>query len=164
MNIKNLFVMRHAQALNIQNNDWDRELSEKGILQALHSAEFLKTHYKIDKILCSLALRTQQTLSIMQESLNVSSVDNKLEFYTASEKDWLVDIMQQEDGINNLLIIGHNPSLSHLIKLLSENSHSQNEFSGILAPAEIAIIQFESKSWKDLMITKKTLTKIFQPN
>ncbi len=161
--MKNLFVMRHAQALNIQNNDWDREISEKGIAQALHAAQFLKANYKIDKILCSLSVRTQQTLAIVQDSLNISSVDNKLEFYTASEKDWLVDIMAQENRINNLLIIGHNPSLSHLVNILSEPSHSTNEFSGILAPAEIAIIQFDSVSWQDLITTQKTLTKIFYP-
>ena len=164
MNVKNLFVMRHAHALNIQNNDWDRELSGEGILQATNSAQFLKANYKIDKILCSSAVRTQHTFAIIQQLLNIGSVDNKLDFYEASEKDWLLYVMTQEDSINNLLIIGHNPSLSNLVKTLSENNHSLNEFSGILTPAEIAIIQFESESWKDLMSSQKTLTKIFHSN
>ena len=163
MNIKNLLVMRHAHAPNIHSSDWERNLSDEGMLQAKKAAEFLKSSFKVDKILCSLALRTNQTLEIVQERLNVQLVDIKLEFYKATELEWLSDIKAQGDEINNLLIIGHNPTLSHLIKILTDNNKAKEEFSGILAPAEIAVIRFNSQSWQNLTKESKTLERIFKP-
>ena len=82
-----LFLMRHAEAKPLNNqDDYLRELTEKGIKEAEEAAAFLKK-YKIDKILVSNAVRTIQTGEIIRNKINSAKLEICPELYASTSED-----------------------------------------------------------------------------
>ena len=126
----NLFLMRHAEAKPLNNqDDYLRELTAKGIKEAEEAAAFLKK-YKIDKILVSNAVRTIQTGEIIRNKINSAKLEICPELYASTSEDIIELISQQEDQNRHILIIAHNP--------------------GILNAA-LALVEYESPEYKSIV-------------
>ena len=124
--MKNLFLLRHAKSSwgNAALGDFDRPLSKRGISNAIQLSEYIQKHsISFDLVLSSPSERTQSTLDLVLSSLDPIPTSNLKEcIYHASASILIQLITEQDDEINNLLIIGHNPGLHILTETLTNES------------------------------------------
>ncbi len=150
----NLFLMRHAEAKPLNNqDDYLRELTAKGIKEAEEAAAFLKK-YKIDKILVSNAVRTIQTGEIIRNKINSAKLEICPELYASTSEDIIELISQQEDQNRHILIIAHNPGILNAALALVE--YESPEYKSIvkngMPTARIIKIELDNiSSWKNLI-------------
>ena len=113
-----LFLLRHAEAVDHAASDRLRPLTEKGKRQAGVVGIYLKEHsVKIDLILSSPALRTIETAEIVAKTI-------KLDVFPAL---WALPGMAPEaalealDGFGDfkrILLVGHQPDIGELVAKL----------------------------------------------
>lgn len=124
--MKNLFLLRHAKSSwdNAALGDFDRPLSKRGISNAIQLSEYIQKHsISFDLVLSSPSERTQSTIDLVMSSLDpIPSSNSKECIYHASVSSLIQLITEQDDEINNLLIIGHNPGLHILTETLTNES------------------------------------------
>jgi len=124
--MKNLFLLRHAKSSwgNAALGDFDRPLSKRGISNAIQLSEYIQKHsISFDLVLSSPSERTQSTHDLVLSSLDPIPTSNLKEcIYHASALSLIQLITEQDDEINNLLIIGHNPGLHILTETLTNES------------------------------------------
>ena len=124
--MKNLFLLRHAKSSwgNAALADFDRPLSKRGISNAILLSEHIQKHnISFDLVLSSPSERTQSTLDLVLSSLDhFPTTTLKESIYHASPFSLTQLIKEQDDAINNLLIIGHNPGLHILTEQLTNQS------------------------------------------
>ena len=124
--MKNLFLLRHAKSSwgNAALGDFDRPLSKRGISNAIQLSEYIQKHsISFDLVLSSPSERTQSTHDLVLSSLDPIPTSNLKEcIYHASASSLTQLIADQDDEINNLLIIGHNPGLHILTETLTNES------------------------------------------
>ena len=149
-----LFLMRHAEAKPLNNqDDYLRELTEKGIKEAEEAAAFLKK-YKIDKILVSNAVRTIQTGEIIRNKINSAKLEICPELYASTSEDIIELISQQEDQNKNILVIAHNPGIFNAALELVEYESPEYKFivKNGMPTARIIKIELDNiSSWQNLI-------------
>ena len=167
LNKKNLIFMRHADSLPALNDlDINRELSPKGIAQAKEAAVFL-AKFNIDKLLVSPSVRTRQTLNILNQDLAIKNVEVVEEIYKDNERRIIEIISEQPSHINNLMIIGHNPSICSTAFALTKTTDKGYEhlMQILMPPATIVVVdKLEIKGWAELYtLHQGCITDIFVP-
>tara|TARA_B100000287_G_scaffold325530_1_gene309735 strand:- start:256 stop:750 length:495 start_codon:yes stop_codon:yes gene_type:complete len=124
--MKNLFLLRHAKSSwdNAALVDFDRPLSKRGISNAIKLSKYIqKNSISFDLVLSSPSERTQSTLDLVLSSFDpIPTITFKESIYHASASRLSQLIKEQDDEINNLLIIGHNPGLHILTETLTNES------------------------------------------
>ena len=124
--MKSLFLLRHAKSSwdNPQHSDFERPLSKRGISDAILLSKYIQKHsISFDLILSSPSERTQSTLDLVLSSLNpIPSTIFKESIYHASASALSQLIKEQDEEINNVLVIGHNPGLHILTESLTDES------------------------------------------
>ncbi len=152
--LKNLFLLRHANAINDNEDDFNRPLSEEGITECQKAAEILKEYINdVDLILCSSALRTQQTIQNILANLKIDNIEINYsdELYHASVNQLFQYIRELDNKYRNILLVNHNPAISHLaIFLTNENSLLYSDILQGFDPANIALYQASIESWSNL--------------
>lgn len=138
--MRELILLRHANALpgRGEQADFDRALSEQGLLEAEAAADWLQQRGLIpDRVLCSPARRTRETLEPVLAKLGY--VEQRLEdcIYEASANT-LAALLQAHHDAQRLLLVGHNPGLETLTALLSASS--AGGYRG-MPTAAIAVLQ-----------------------
>jgi len=124
-----LNLIRHAktQQTSPTGKDYDRELLDKGVSQANLLGNYLQTHHiSLGKILCSSAVRTQQTKSIICQQLSERcNVEYINELYHAFYNEMLQIIRTYGENEPIVTLIGHNEGISQLASYLSGESIHQ---------------------------------------
>lgn len=124
-----LNLIRHAktQQTSPTGKDYDRELLDKGVSQANLLGNYLQTHHiSLGKILCSSAVRTQQTKSIICQQLSERcNVEYVKELYHAFYNEMLQIIRTHGENETIVTLIGHNEGISQLASYLSGESIHQ---------------------------------------
>ena len=124
--MKKLFLLRHAKSSwdDPALGDFDRPLSKRGISNAILLSKYLdKQKVSFDLVLSSPSERTQSTSDLVLSYCNPApTILLKEDIYHASVSSLSQLIKGQDDSINNLLVIGHNPGLHILIESLAHES------------------------------------------
>lgn len=145
--MKTLNLMRHADAVAAQlgQNDYNRPLSTKGILQA-KSKQYLLQQIPVEHIYCSTAKRTLETAAILLENSSIKTHITYAEpLYNCTFNTLLNFILTLPHSIQNVLVIGHNPSLSQVL------NHFINDTQlAYLDTSSFISIQFETLDWSML--------------
>lgn len=143
-----LIIMRHAKSdWSAENkSDFDRPLTARGRKAAKRMGEWLRhNQYRIDRIVCSPALRAKQTCQLVLKELSVTTRNNVLwetGIYDASLNDLLSIINQHSKGTHTLFMIGHNPGLDQLLNYLSRDPPPANSAGKLLTTAAIAVLDY----------------------
>lgn len=105
--------MRHAKSdYPAGVPDHERPLAERGIREAALAGDWLRENLPaFDAVLCSSATRTRQTLSRTGVEAPVSYLD---ELYDAHPGTVIAEINKVDDGVTTLLVVGHEPTTSHV--------------------------------------------------
>ena len=151
---KTLVIVRHGKSTWEYEgvSDYDRPLKETGIFNSQSIAQKIKEKgINPDLIVSSPANRALHTALIFARELlyPLDKVVINSILYGESEKEILGLIKNTDNQFNNLFIFGHNPVFTDLPNLFLKQQIDNLPTSGV------AILQFETTSWKD--ISKKIL-------
>lgn len=160
---RTLFIMRHAQAeeINSHLHDKDRELTSKGQQEALQmGTELIKLGVKPDYIYTSIAKRTQQTASLISDVLKLPTENIMVEeeLYNSSIRTYLGFINQLDSSLRSVILIGHNPAVSYLAEYLSGAE------IGSMPTAGICLLSTPSLAWKEFSKDSVSLQEFIFPD
>jgi len=136
INMKKLILLRHAKSSwkDASLDDFDRPLNRRGKKDAPIMAHKLAMRkIKIDLIISSPANRTNETAKIFANILGCESeiiFDDKL--YEGSYKEILKVINLIDDKYQNVLIVCHNPGITHLVNYISDYFIENISTSGVV--------------------------------
>ena len=165
---KTLYFLRHAKAEagGPDREDHARNLAARGQVDALLvGAHLVERGIAPERVLCSTAMRTAETLMKLEEAyhrtLPVKYVDK---LYHATANEILAQIAATEESISRLMIIGHNPGLHQLSIMLAKQGDEAllDELAMKLPTATFVGLEFDS-SWNSIKHAGGTLTHFITP-
>ncbi|MDX6372928.1 MAG: phosphohistidine phosphatase, partial [Nocardioidaceae bacterium] len=120
--VKTLVMIRHAKAEQSGRSDFERQLTDRGTLDATEAGQWLAARgVEPDQALVSAAVRAQQTWEAVNEGGGwdlEGTADDAL--YEAGTETALDLIRETEDVIRTLVVVGHNPTVASLATLLDD--------------------------------------------
>jgi phosphohistidine phosphatase len=148
--VKRLTLMRHANAQwkDPQLSDFDRPLNRRGTSEAeAIGRRLLELKLPPTAVLTSTARRTRQTAEIVIRELGMTarSVRTDEALYLASAEEILRLIHETGPRIPHLMIVGHNPGMTEVSKLLAPSSGI-----GELPTAAVCSLTFDVRSWAEV--------------
>ncbi len=163
--MKTLYLLRHADAsLSQGQDDINRPLSEKGEQDAHHLGEIMLREGLIpDHVYCSSAKRTQMTLDALNLTMKATANIHK-ELYSGTVSDYINLLKETEETAlsNNILLIGHNPSIHETALFLSQHKDDVRLLS--YAPCTLMILKTNITHWADLSPAHSTIHCVIPPN
>lgn len=139
-------------------SDFDRPLLDEGRTAAKRVGNFLKTENLIVDVACSSpAARAQETCRmVLQEAENDLDVRLEQRIYDGGSVSLLEVISEAEGTRNTLLLVGHNPVLEDLVKLLTGQMVQ-------LPAASLTEITFALNSWAEVPGAHGQLKRVVRP-
>lgn len=142
----NIYLLRHGQALQTADIDSSRSLTLLGTQHIEFLAKtFVARGHKIERCFASPYLRTQQTAEIF---LKNSKLDFAIENSSILRPDKsparvirLLENVEEANKESNILLVGHNPFLSELYRMLTQAN--QDYAIKVLAAGELCGIHFD---------------------
>ncbi|MDQ1624614.1 MAG: phosphohistidine phosphatase [Actinomycetota bacterium] len=110
--------MRHAKAETDDDRpDHDRRLADRGREQAAEMGRWIAAHGgPVDLVWCSSALRARQTWDEVATALpDVGEPEFLRAIYLAGARDLLALLSEVPEGVESLLVIGHNPTAQKVV-------------------------------------------------
>ncbi|WP_349357572.1 histidine phosphatase family protein [Stappia sp.] len=151
-----LMLLRHAKSdwNDPALPDFDRPLNARGLRAAPEVGAHMARHGLIpDKIVCSSARRTRETLALVLPYLT-GETDVRITrgLYDESEMDYVDTIRALGGGARTLLLIGHNPATqdSALELIGSGNQMLVDAIAAKYPTAALTVIDFAANRWSDV--------------
>jgi phosphohistidine phosphatase len=159
--MKEIYVLRHAKSSwdNSNLSDFDRPLADRGISDAKKMSNFLKDmNIKIDKVLCSNAIRAKETFDLTADGFNfeIDKATYLDKLYFGDTTTIIQDLKELDESLNNILIVGHNPTLHYLVEILT--NESINRFT----TCNLATISHDGE-WVSLNSQQCSLKSLIRP-
>jgi len=155
----NLFLLRHAETEFVTGTGGDisRVLTIKGQTQVSRLGILLKRNQiHFDLVLSSNAKRAQQTTEILTHVVMAKKIHFLRELYEADPRIMLEIINKVGEEVANLLVVGHNPTISTLV------AHLTGEDFISLQPGMVAKIEIHTGNWEGVGRETGTLLEILQ--
>ncbi len=144
--MKTVFLLRHAKSSRTDDNlaDFDRPLNKRGLeTMPFVGEKIFDNRFQIDLILSSPAKRAKQTAILIKETAQIAAdirYDERI--YEASPHRLLEVIAAIEDDKNSIMLVGHNPGLEGLIRVLTGETRS-------METAALAVIDLQTEKWSE---------------
>jgi phosphohistidine phosphatase len=158
--MKRLLLLRHAKAAAGSSNagDHGRPLNGRGRVDAPRLGILMQhRRYLPDLVLCSTAIRTQETWQRVAPELDHAPETRFLdELYLAPWKTIANVIRNGGGAARTVLVVGHNPGLEECAKQLSREPQSDDEIARARALAEkfptcaLAVLDFDVAAWREI--------------
>ncbi len=147
--MKTLYLVRHAKSSwnNANLSDHDRPLNDRGERDAPRMGKRLgKRRPQPELIISSSALRAETTATILAETIGYPSSELKIDarLYGAEPKDVLSIIREVNDNIACIMLVGHNPTLTTVIKTLGRCEMDD------IPTCAIAVLSFPMETWSEI--------------
>lgn len=162
--MKTLYLLRHAQAIprEVSLSDFDRPLDENGQKEAEAVAQHLQQKkIPFDFVMCSAALRAQETLEPLRPNIGTEAIEISKNFYYSPEDQILDHLRHVSDEKNCILYVGHNPRLAFAALKLAKTFPEVLKEG--LMPATLIGFQFPITQWVDLNWWEGEVIDVFQP-
>jgi phosphohistidine phosphatase len=151
--MKQLFLLRHAKSSwdDSELVDHDRPLAPRGRRAVRLIAEHLgRKGVTPALVLCSSSLRTRETLDGIASTLGEATpVQIESELYAASESHLLERLRAVEDGVESVMLIGHNPGMEQLALSLAGSGQKLAILRRKYPTGALATLEFSGR-WGDL--------------
>jgi len=158
--MKKLVIVRHSKSSwsDPYLSDFDRPLNKRGNRDGGLMAEFLsKRINNVDKLLSSSSKRTRLTSEFFKNKIKIKVENYTDKLYHASYDD-IIDLLNQvKDDVRSLILIGHNPGLTHLVNFFTEVNLYNLPTTGIV------VINFMIDKWKNIKDSKGNIEIIKFP-
>ncbi len=158
--MKTLLLMRHAKSdwNNKGQTDFERTLNKRGLNNASEMGQQLvENNLQPQLILSSPAERAKITTTLCAKEIKYEKeVIYDEDFYFGNSQKILNKILFTNNELNNIMIVGHNPTWSGLVYSLSGSFIE-------MKTANIAVIDFDIDKWSDISKSKGELRVLLQP-
>jgi phosphohistidine phosphatase len=167
--MRSLLLMRHAKSSWDQPGlaDLDRPLAPRGRQAAPLVARHLRDQGLVpDLVLCSPALRVQETWQLMAPALGGSVASKTLRsLYPGAPSRLLEALRRLPDDIGRALLIGHNPGLAACAVALAGAGPSKGlqRMRAKFGTASVAVLSFEIGHWSALAAGGGRLESFVRP-
>lgn len=158
---RTLVVMRHAKAEQSGASDAERQLTDRGVVDATQAGEWLANRgVEPDQALVSAAVRTQQTWEAVNEAGGwdlEATVEDAL--YEAGTETALDLIRETDPHVRTLVVVGHNPTMASLATLLDDGEGDEeagNDLALGFPTCAFAVYSYDG-DWTDLDEASATL-------
>jgi phosphohistidine phosphatase len=158
--VRRLLLLRHAKAVpgDTKTEDHDRALNSRGQGDsALMGAEMHHRAYIPDLALCSTSRRTVETWDRLAAEFDSPPKSQLLSsLYLASPKSIIKLVQTTDDGVETLLVLGHNPGLEACAAALARKPETQEERALCEIMREkfptcaLAVLGFDAARWRDI--------------
>lgn len=159
---RSLIIFRHGKS------DWDaafgsdheRPINKRGRRDSERMGRFLADVGDVpDRIVTSSALRARETLEHAVRGGDWGDVSTLVtdDLYEATPAAVLAIIQSQEDAVRRLLLVGHEPTWSHLVGLFVGGASVK------MSTATMARIDFQVPMWSAVAFGQGTLRWIVPP-
>lgn len=151
--MKRIIIMRHGKS------SWDhpdlkdhlRPLNQRGVNNAISvAAELAKMEVMPDAIVSSPAIRALDTAIIVATGLGypLNEIATEANIYEASVADLLKVLSRLDDGLETVMIFGHNPGFTSLVNQLQTETMFNLPTSGVFA------VELPIRSWNEIRQAK----------
>ena len=117
-----LWVLRHGEAESHAPSDAQRNLTERGREEVLHSAAHL-IGQPISAIIASPYVRAQQTAQLVREALGFVPEIRTVSWLTPDGNP--LQVLEKLDTDDNVLLVSHQPFVGNLISFLQHGHQRQ---------------------------------------
>jgi phosphohistidine phosphatase len=148
-----LIVLRHSKAASpLGTPDIERPLAGRGRRDAEQAGDELRAANVLpDRVICSTAVRTRQTLEGLGLDVPVDFEDRVYE----NDAEEILDLLREQSA-ETLLLVGHNPSMHQLVFGLTGAADDRFPTSAT------AVIEFDG-GWGDLWPGTGRLVSLWTP-
>jgi len=159
--MKTLYLIRHAKSDWSEENkaDLDRGLSKRGSkdLKAMGSY-LLKKKIKPDLILSSPALRATLTAKKISKKIKYDKDIKYIDKLYMPDPETILDILSdQKDKNKSIFVVNHNPALTELANILTD------EYIDNITTLGIVAIKLDINKWKDIKEAKGKMDLFIYP-
>jgi len=151
--------MRHAKSdWNTGSSDFERPLNNRGLKAAPQMAIYLKDHAKFpDLIISSSAVRAITTAEIVKKNIQYDKeIQQVSDFYFGDSDSMMDTLLELEDTIQTVLLVGHNPTVEELVNKLSSEYHA-------MPTASIVSVLAHIDKWENLQIYENSIEWAVSP-
>lgn len=154
--MRRLLLFRHAKAERPEpgGRDLERTLSDRGREQAPIIGAFIGRHRLIpDHVVVSTSRRTRETWELAASALGATptiAFDERI--YEAAAEKILAVVKETPNTAASLLIVGHNPGLHELARLLiaSGEPELREQLNEKLPTSGLVVIDFAVDAWDQI--------------
>jgi phosphohistidine phosphatase len=168
--MKHLYLLRHGKSgwENPELNDFQRPLNERGRSDVPVIARYMRDKgYNPDKVLCSTAIRTQETWELAAPELLTGERDVRFSnrLYLAIPDQVISQIRNAGDECDALLVIGHNPGMqeSAMAFANSRGTEHYRKIEDVFPSSGLAVLRFDADSWSDVHTGLGNLIDFYSP-
>ena len=154
--MRRLLLLRHAKAERLQQGgrDRDRVLTDRGRDDAARVGAFLVRHALVpDLVVVSPAARTRETWDFAAAAFaDGPAAVHDDHIYEAGSQALLDAIKETDSRVATLLLVGHNPGMHELARLLiaSGDLEARQRLNEDFPTAALAVIDFALRNWSRL--------------
>jgi phosphohistidine phosphatase len=152
-----LLLLRHAKSSWDDHRlaDIDRPLAPRGHRAARLIAEAIgERGFRPDRVLCSPAVRTRETLAALVSHLGDKDIEIEIAdgLYEPHSGEYRAVIADHGDAAKTLLVIGHNPAIQATTVLLADGKDpaTAGEIGAKFPTAALAVLDFTEPDWSRL--------------
>ena len=144
--MKTLYLVRHAKSSwkYPELDDFERPLKKRGHKNARFMGKILK-RLKVapDLVITSPAARAAMTARIIAYKINypLEEIRYSESIYKFSENALINFVDQIDDVVNNILLVGHNPGLTHFANFIGDHPISNIPTCGVFC------VDLDISSW-----------------
>ncbi|ARD12935.1 MULTISPECIES: phosphohistidine phosphatase SixA [Pseudomonas] len=131
-----VWVLRHGEAQSRARSDAERELTAHGREEVLKSAVHL-TDKAVRRIIASPYVRAQQTAELVRQSLGFNDPVVTVPWLTPDSSPREVLLQLDKLGVDEVLLVSHQPLVGELIGVLAHGSPQQAEPMSTASLAEL---------------------------
>ncbi|ANE35868.1 phosphohistidine phosphatase [Campylobacter iguaniorum] len=145
--MKTIYFIRHSKAEKRDDDDFARDLIEKGESAAKFMGKRLKKHKVMpDIIFASPAKRALKTANLLSKEIGYKKEITQVKaLYDCSPAGMHEFIKSIDDELQSVFIVGHNPSITEISEFLSDSDIGNIPTSGIFC------IEFDVQSFKEII-------------
>ncbi|WP_424214447.1 SixA phosphatase family protein [Streptomyces sp. BI20] len=166
--IRRIVLLRHAKADWGQETDHERPLADRGRKDApVVGRRLAGLGFDLDLAVCSTAARTRETwkLAVAELATRPRTVYEE-RVYEASLGELIAVLNETPDGVENLLLVGHNPGIHALADALAGEAEgdalARMNRSGY-PTSGLAVLTFTG-TWKSVEHGVGTLVDFWSPH
>jgi len=141
--MKTLYIIRHAKT-NKTLNDLERELLPAGIERMRQLGKYLQTnHCKADVFYSSNARRAVQTAHIIADEIQYpkEKIIITENLYLTSQDEYFDILMEQDNSVNNIFFVGHNPEITNVARFFIP------DFTSYMQTGACFCFDFDTDDW-----------------
>ncbi|SDW55197.1 phosphohistidine phosphatase, SixA [Pseudomonas syringae] len=131
-----VWVLRHGEAQSRARSDAERELTAHGREEVLKSAVHLSDK-GVQRIIASPYVRAQQTAELVRQALGFSEPVTTVPWLTPDSTPLQVLAQLDKLGVDEVLLVSHQPLVGELIGVLAHGSAQQAQPMSTASLAEL---------------------------